>query len=300
MQQQQQQKGNSEPLPVTRIFHLQSHISNTLSNVAKPLPASGPLRQLNTETKGKTHLHAYVKNHTDLNQKKMKRKKTLIMNSSDVFRSINPLRMDGMLTRKLTPLAKNQCVCTHWIWSGVDAYAAGWFILDYCIKLAMSKRYSLPSSSSVANILCLSWRTPRPLGSRGNKKGLWSFFNSFLPKFHWYWTYRIPSICLASFLLATKGFLQPQHYFTDIVNYLFYLSWLPPNCPAAFCYLPACHKSTSPTCPESGVEQPFGSTGSHGRLSGSAPQTAQLTWGSPLSCSESCEKDSHCRWIPVH
>lgn len=168
------------------------------------------------------------------------------MNSSDVFRSINPLRMDGMLTRKLTPLAKNQSVCTHWIWSGAVAYAAGWFILDYCIKLAMSERYSLPSSSSVANILCLSWRTPRPLGSRGNKKGLWSFYNSFLPKFHWYWTYRIPSICLASFLLATKGFPQPQYYFTDIVNYLFYLSWLSPNCPAAFCYLPVCHKSHLP------------------------------------------------------
>lgn len=162
------------------------------------------------------------------------------MKSSDVFRSINPLRKDGMLMRKLTPLAKNQYVCAHWIQSGMAAYAAGWFMLDYCIKLAMPKRYFLPSSSSVANILCLTWRTPRPLGSTGNKKGLWSFFNSFLPRFHWYWTYRIPSICLASFLLATKGFPQPQYYFLE-VNCLFYLTQLLPNCPAGFCYLPACH-----------------------------------------------------------
>lgn len=109
-------------------------------------------------------------------------------------------------------------VHTHWMWSGVSTYAAGWFMLDYWIKLALPKIYFLHSSSSVANILCLTWRTPRPLGSRVNKKGLWSFFNSFLPRFHWYWTYRIPFISLASFLLATKRFPQSQ--------YIFLRSWL--------------------------------------------------------------------------
>lgn len=109
----------------------------------------------------------------------------------------------------------------------------------------MPKRYFLCSSSSAANILCLTWRTPRPLGSGGNKKGLWSLFNSFLPRFHWHWTYRIPSICLASFLQETEGFSQPQYYVLE-VNCLFYLTWLPPSCPAGVCI---CQPAPSPQVP---------------------------------------------------
>lgn len=246
------------------------------------------------------HLHVYLKKHTDLKQKKWKAKKPPYYEETRCIQIYKSSEKGQNANKKAdTSCQKNQCLCAHWIWSGVTAYAAGWFMLDYCIKLAMSKIYSLHSSSSVANILCLTWRTPRPLGSRGNKKGLWSFFNSFLSRFHWYWTYRIPSICLASFLVATKGFPQLQRYFLG-VNCLFYLTWPPPNCPAGFCYLPACHSSTSPTCPSSRGEQPVGSTGSCGSLSGSVPQTAELTWGGSLSCPGSSETSRQCRWIPVH
>lgn len=96
MQQQQQQKGNSKPLPVTRLCPVWSHTTAPPSNGAELLPPSWPLWQLTRKLGGKTHLHQHLKKNTyrfeSEKNGKEKEKRDFIMESSDVFRAINPLR----------------------------------------------------------------------------------------------------------------------------------------------------------------------------------------------------------------